>query len=640
MLTFSEIALKIKFRLFTFHGGRMIRKQDVYCHPLLSLNARTSHWRKFGSMLFLFLGFLAMMTPVFAQQDQQTILLVNHTGYSLTGEKKTVLQTLSAAVPASFQVIDPQGNVVFENAFAKGGAIDHWHTGKAYAGYFTDLKKPGTFRIRAVLEGQAVASQPFVIKKYDAALENLSLLMDGFVSQHPIKMYDDRDRNIPFIGGRKGTVDVHGGWSDASGDVGKHLSHLSFAIYMNPQQAPFVLWSLLESVQRLRHNAGNVDSLLRRMRKEAAYGADFLVRMQDPEGYFYISIFDGEWSRDPARRFIGTTRNGTVDAAPSYHAAMREGGGVAIAALARASSDGIAGEYSGKRYLQTAEKGFAHLKAHNLAYLFDGKENIIDDYCALLASTELYSATKKSDYLEYARGRAQNLVARMSADDRYKGWWRADETGSRPYFHAVEAGFPMVALCRFLDVEKQGPLRQKVIAALRASADFELGITSEVNNPFGYARQYVKAVNEPAKRSAFFMPHKNETGYWWQGENARLASLAGALAMATPYLNETQQPRARRYAADQLDWILGLNPFDMCMLDGAGRNNPAYHETGGNLNYRGGVCNGITGGDDETDVVFMPPPYDKDVNSRWRWAEQWLPHSSWLLLALAASMAD
>jgi len=618
----------------------MIQKKKVFNHPFLSLTARTSHLRKIKFIFFLFLGFLAMMTPVFAQQDQGAILLVNHTGYSLTGEKKTVLQTHAAAVPTTFQVVDPQGNVVFEKPFAKGGAIDRWHTGNAYAGYFTDLKKPGTFRIRAVLEGRTLASQPFVIKKDDATLENLSLLMDGFVSQHPIKIYDDRDRNIPFIGGRKGTVDVHGGWSDASGDVGKHLSHLSFANYMNPQQAPFVEWSLLESVHRLRQNAGNVESLVRRMRKEAAYGADFLVRMQDPEGYFYISIFDGEWSRDPARRFIGTTRNGTVDAAASYHAAMREGGGIAIAALARASSEGIAGEYSGDVYRRTAEKGFAHLQAHNLEYAFDGKENIIDDYCALVAATELFIATNKVAYLEYARGRAKNLIDRLSADDRFKNWWRADDSGGRPYFHAVEAGFPIVALCRFLEIEKQDPLRRKVIAALRSSVDFELGITAEVNNPFGYARQYVKAVNEPAKRSAFFMPHKNETGYWWQGEDARLASLASALSMAMPYLSEAQRPRARRYAADQLDWILGLNPFDMCMLDGAGRNNPEYHEYDVNLNYRGGVCNGITGGDDETDIAFLPPPYDKDVSHRWRWAEQWLPHSSWLMLALAASASD
>lgn len=618
----------------------MTQKQAIFNHHSLSLNHGTPCSRKLLLLLLLFLGFSGSMKYLFAQQDQQTILLVNHTGYSLAGEKKVVLQTQAMDVPASFQVVDPRGNVVFENTFAKGGAVDRWHTGNAYAGTFTGLKKAGSFQVRTFLDGRTVTSPFFVIEKNDAIQKNLALLLDGFVSQHPIKIYDDRDRNIPFIGGRKGTVDVHGGWSDASGDVGKHLSHLSFAIYMNPQQAPFVVWSLLESNRRLARAGANDGSLLRRMRREAAYGADFLVRLQDPAGYFYISIFDGDWSRDPAKRFIGTSRNGTVDAAAGYHAAMREGGGVAIAALARASSEGLKGGYSRETYLKTAEKGFAHLQAHNLEYAYDGKENIIDDYCALLASTELFIATKKAAYFEYARGRAQNLVARLSADEQYKGWWRADDSGVRPYFHAVEAGFPIVVMCRFLDIEKQDPMRQKVIAALRASADFELGVTDGVNNPFGYARQYIKAVNEAAKRPAFFMPHKNETGYWWQGENARLASLASALSMAMPYLSEAQKPRARRYAADQLDWILGLNPFDMCMLDGAGRNNPEYHETGADLNYRGGVCNGITGGDDESDIAYMPPPYDKDLNNRWRWAEQWLPHSSWLMLALAASMTD
>jgi hypothetical protein len=595
---------------------------------------------KFLLFLFLFSACLGWRTPLSAQQEQRTVLLVNHTGYSLSGEKKTVLQTLSSVLPGRFQVVDSLGKVVFTGAFGGGGAIDHWHTGRAYAGYFTGLRKPGSFRVRTVLAGDTIESPAFEVRKYDAAMENLALLLAGFESQHPIKIYDDRDRGMMFFGGRQGTVDVHGGWSDASGDVGKHFSHLSYAIYMNPQQAPFVVWSLLESARQLSRRVGSDAALLKRMRKEAAYGADFLVRMQDPEGYFYVSIFDQDWSRDPARRFIGTSKNGRVNAAGGYQAAMREGAGVAIAALARACHDGIAGEYSGKIYLKTAEKGFAHLLAHNLEYLYDHKENIIDDYCALLAATELYLATDKGEYLEYARGRADSIVRRSSNDQRYKGWWRADDAGERPFFHAVEAGFPVVALCRFLGIEKQDAERRKVIAALRAAADFELGITSEVNNPFGYARQYVKAVDEPAKRPAFFLPRKNETGYWWQGENARLASLSSALTLAQPYLSGKQRPRARRYAADQVDWILGLNPFDMCMLDGAGRNNPEYHEDAGNLNYRGGVCNGITGGDDESDIAFMPPPYDRDINSRWRWAEQWLPHSSWLMLAIAASMAD
>ena len=87
-----------------------------------------------------------MMAPLFAQQDPQAILLVNHTGYSLSGEKKMVLQTRDSAQPGSFQVIDSRGKVVFENTFAKGGAIDHWHTGNAYAGFFSEFKKPGTSR--------------------------------------------------------------------------------------------------------------------------------------------------------------------------------------------------------------------------------------------------------------------------------------------------------------------------------------------------------------------------------------------------------------------------------------------------------------------------------------------------------------
>ncbi len=137
------------------------------------------------------------------------------------------------------------------------------------------------------------------------------------------------------------------------------------------------------------------------------------------------------------------------------------------------------------------------------------------------------------------------------------------------------------------------------------------------------------------------MPHKNETGYWWQGENARLASLSCALSSAMPYLSEVRKPLARRYAWDQLDWILGLESLRHVHARWRRHGTiPEYHESGGNLNYRGGVCNGITGADDETDIAFMPPPYDKDVNNRWRWAEQWLPHSAWLMLALAASIGD
>ena len=32
-----------------------------------------------------------------------------------------------------------------------------------------------------------------------------------------------------------------------------------------------------------------------------------------------------------------------------------------------------------------------------------------------------------------------------------------------------------------------------------------------------------------------------------------------------------------------------------------------------------------------------PPPHGTQADWSWRWKEQWIPHSAWLLLALAAS---
>jgi len=62
------------------------------------------------------------------------------------------------------------------------------------------------------------------------------------------------------------------------------------------------------------------------------------------------------------------------------------------------------------------------------------------------------------------------------------------------------------------------------------------------------------------------------------GEAARLASLAFAARAARPYFADEAAfaDRLRRYAQDQLDWILGRNPFDASLLQGAGHGNPEY----------------------------------------------------------------
>jgi hypothetical protein len=314
---------------------------------------------------------------------------------------------------------------------------------------------------------------------------------------------------------------------------------------------------------------------------------------------------------------------------------------MAIAALARAGGAGIAGDYGAERYLETARSGFDHVQERGVAYLDDGTDNIIDDYCGLLAATELYAATGEASYAEAAAGRHASLAGRFGATasgGEKADHWYADRPGGRPYYHAAEAGLPVMALLRYAEVmrgtEEAAAACDLAARALRA----ELAVTGDVANPFGYARQWTARPDGPEGKS-FFIPHENETGYWWQGENARLASLAAAaLWGAAGPAGAASAAELRAYAVDQLNWILGLNPFDVSMMDGVGRHNPEYMSEFPNA--PGGICNGITAGfEEEGDIAFLPEPAASSPYHRWRWSEQWIPHAGWFLLAAAWTAA-
>ena len=140
------------------------------------------------------------------------------------------------------------------------------------------------------------------------------------------------------------------------------------------------------------------------------------------------------------------------------------------------------------------------------------------------------------------------------------------------------------------------------------------------------------------------MPHDNESRYWWQGENARLASLSaaallgGAVARPTPGQRLGVSHELGSFALDQLDWVLGKNPFDTCMLAGFGRNNPAAYsnskpESG---TVVGGIANGITSSERSGSGIQWDKNAGRDAWQRWRWIEQWLPHDAWYLIAITA----
>jgi len=570
----------------------------------------------------------------------EPLVLVNHVGYDVTGPKRAVVQgrkgdrvrscdVQEAATGARVTAADPR----------PAGAVARWRDWTYWTVDFSALQREGEFRVACATSGGTVSSSPFRIEKAVLERHTLSDVLYYFKGQRASGLLDQADRTAALEGRRDRVVDAHGGWYDATGDYGKHLSHLSYSTYFNPQQIPLTAWGLLKTYDLLQRRSDPLfRQYLRRLLDEAAWGADYLVRVQAPGGSFYRSVSGPGPAKRPDDRRIGRdarTKAITSTDEAEYQSSFRAGGGLAIAALAQAALWPAPGERQAD-YLRAAEDGWAFLAVNNARLTNDGRENIVDDYCALLAATELFRATRKPGYKEAADARATRLLARLSPAPR--AYWRADD-GDRPFFHAADAGLPVASLIAYLDIADEAR-RAAVRDAVRASLEWELAVTSEVANPFGYARQLVQT-KAGQRDTRFFFPHDTETAPWWQGEDARLGSLAFAARAGAPLFADDPAfaGRLRRYAQDQLDWILGRNPFDASLLEGAGHNNPEYRFLGSfeYTNAPGGIVNGITAGfTDPQGIDFNLPHTATGGDNDWRWGEQWLPHATWYLLALAA----
>ena len=332
-----------------------------------------------------------------------------------------------------------------------------------------------------------VQSQPFEIADGLFGSQMLSDIVHYFKGQRCTGLFDDADRRAPLLDTRE-PRDVHGGWYDASGDCSKYLSHLSYANFMNPQQTPLVTWTLLAGRDRIPPQSKWLDE---RIVDEALHGADFLVRMQAPEGFFYTTVFD-KWSKDEHQREICSyaTQKGLKSA--DYQAGFRQGGGMAIAALARAAGAHRDGEFTRADYLAGARSAASSCwRQRNAEFLDDHAENLIDDYCALLAASELFLRTGDARWRDAGAARARAMLAPA-------GRRRLLVVRPRPHAQLLprqrrRPALPRAdALPRAARPTPRSP--REIRAALLRGLRFELAITQAVAEPPG--------VSAPVRRDA------------------------------------------------------------------------------------------------------------------------------------------
>src|SRR5262249_32134839 len=183
------------------------------------------------------------------------------------------------------------------------------------------------------------------------------------------------------------------------------------------------------------------------------------------------------------------------------------------------------------------------------------------------------------------------------------------------------------ALALYALAYSDDPLRSRVTTALDRYLTFCLART---DNPFGLTRQ---GTGEPGEEAAFFHPTVG------LGVNFWLLSRAWA-ALLIYELNG--DARALAFAADQIDWVHGKNPLNLCMFEGHGRRNPPrYHNRYNTIagHERGAVPGAIPNGFVRDMGLADRPGFDLSRRGgrapSFRTSEPWLVHNVFFLLAVS-----
>src|SRR5215469_1379087 len=215
-----------------------------------------------------------------ASRADEAKILTNQVGYNATGPKHAVILGSAQDQFTACTLNDARDHhKVLDVPAQHAGPVQKWRDWNFWTIDFDSFSTEGTYYLVCTSGDQTIHSHPFLIQRLVLERNTLSDAIYFFKEERSTGLMDKADRHLPFDGKKAGFVDAHGGWWDATGDYGKHLSHLSFSTYFNPQQIPLLVYSFFKSDELLK--ARGIAETIRyqnRMLDEATFGADYLVR--------------------------------------------------------------------------------------------------------------------------------------------------------------------------------------------------------------------------------------------------------------------------------------------------------------------------------------------------------------------------
>ena len=416
----------------------------------------------------------------------------------------------------------------------------------------------------------------------------------------------------------------------------------------------YVTYALATAFEK---SVGLPASLRREILGEAVWGGQYLLKMEAPDGGLYAIVRERDVHApkhhvNPERdgdNIVGTAddryvlKDGTMggfDRGPTV---------TAMASLALAKLAAVTAP------LDASVSAMSARFQACAARLWDYRPPKTDVYAQaslVLAAIELYKLTDQAKYQAGASRCVETLLP-MLPQAREFTW-----------FEITHAGLPHAALAAWLQTFGSQADPATVRSVRHALADDRKLLASMSENPYRLVKFFVQ--QDGQMMTSWFMPGKSLVRYSPKGlpgfsgvphvASVGLNSYYGSLAWSMFLDAPGDSGSAHRQLAQRwLDWILGQNPYALCMLQGLGTNNPRRLVTGFIRTHDwvplpGAVPNGF-------DRPLQPgqplEPLNQDVpffdlagnagmkgNPSYRTTEVWLPNNATFVLALSELIAS
>lgn len=527
----------------------------------------------------------------------------SHIGYAQDFPKRAIASNIEAN---KFSVIDAQTQ---ETVLQKPIQSQETHLGKFKILDFSEINKPGEYFIKA----GGVATRNFEINTFEK-LYNSTIIktINHFYCQRcgtkipGIHSIDHRDCTCHH---GDSMVVVNGGWYDA-GDLSQRLVNTAEAAY-----------SMLALADKIKADKPKIsDQLI----EEAEWGVDWLLNTRFRNGYRCTWITMDYWTDGIIGNVDDLTSRANNDPYDNFVAAKTE----ARAYRSLLDNDSIKANYC----LQVARDDwkFARQKSEELNIGLAGY--------GLTSSLELYKITAKQKYkqaaLEYGNYILQcQQQEKLRSNVKIKGFFYRDANKKNilHYSHRGHEQEPVIGLKQLCKMFPDHDQFEKWQNAIQLYANYYKNIADytkpyhmlpagiyDINNADDQVEK--QQIQNGVKLTDRFYIKNFPVWKTFRGNCGTVLSQTKGLASIARYLDDEE---LLQLCYQQLQWVMGLNPFNQSLMYGEGYNfAQQYSAMSGNI--VGGLPVGV-----QTHFNRDEPYWPTECCYNWK--EIWVhPSSRWL----------